>query len=80
MKSRAIEVSLLIFVLAICGVMNSFAQETRMAVIVVYDDIKSTTAIQNWVNEIANLNYNAIAIHARFRGDATYFPNKYYNT
>lgn len=55
-------------------------EEPRVAIIVVYDTINSTAAIQTWVDEIVSLNYNAVAVHARFRGDATYFPNKYYTT
>ncbi|MEQ8820118.1 MAG: family 10 glycosylhydrolase [Sumerlaeia bacterium] len=50
--------------------------EMRLAVITIFDDINDTIAIQNWVDEIAGLNYNSIAIHTRYRGDATYFPNK----
>ena len=30
--------------------------EMRLAIIVVFDDINDTTAIQNWVDEIADLN------------------------
>ena len=54
--------------------------EMRVAIIVVFDNIKTTSAIQTWVDEIASLKYNAIAVHARYRGDATYFPNKYNST
>jgi uncharacterized lipoprotein YddW (UPF0748 family) len=52
------------------------AAEMRVATVLTYDTINTTTAIQNTVDQIANLKYNAIAVHARFRGDATYFPNK----
>ncbi|MBN1477193.1 family 10 glycosylhydrolase, partial [Candidatus Sumerlaeota bacterium] len=50
--------------------------EMRIAIITVFDDVNDTASIQNWVDEIAGLNCNAIAVHARYRGDATYFPNK----
>lgn len=50
--------------------------EMRLAIITVFDDVNDTTSIQNQVNEIAGLRYNAIAVHARYRGDATYVPNK----
>jgi uncharacterized lipoprotein YddW (UPF0748 family) len=50
--------------------------EMRVAIIVVFDPVNSTSSIQTMVNEIANLKYNAVAVHARYRGDATYFPNK----
>lgn len=50
--------------------------EMRVAIITNYDTLNSTTAIQNYVDVIASQNYNAIAVHARYRGDATYFPNK----
>jgi len=52
------------------------AQEMRLAIITVYEDINDTTSIQNWVNALAALKYNSVAIHCRYRGDATYFPNK----
>ncbi|NUP88896.1 MAG: family 10 glycosylhydrolase [Candidatus Sumerlaeia bacterium] len=50
--------------------------EMRVAIITVFDDINDTAAIQGWVNAIAGLNCNAIAVHARYRGDATYIPNR----
>ncbi|MDX1971907.1 MAG: family 10 glycosylhydrolase [Candidatus Sumerlaeia bacterium] len=50
--------------------------EMRTAIITVYDTLNTTTAIQNYVDVISSQNYNSIAVHARFRGDATYFPNK----
>lgn len=50
--------------------------EMRLAVITVFDPVASASSIQAMVNQIASLNYNAIAVHARYRGDATYFPNK----
>lgn len=51
--------------------------EVRPAIITVYDGINTTSKIQNLVDEVAALNYNTIMVHARFRGDATYFPNKF---
>jgi len=50
--------------------------EMRLAVITVFDDIDDTDSIQRTVTLLQDLHYNAIAVHARFRGDATYFPNK----
>ncbi len=55
-------------------------QEMRIATITIYEDINDTASIQSWVNETASMKYNAIAIHTRYRGDATYFPNKYNST
>jgi len=50
--------------------------EMRVAQVLVFDTINSAAAIQNWVDQIVAARYNAIAVHARYRGDATYFPNK----
>jgi uncharacterized lipoprotein YddW (UPF0748 family) len=50
--------------------------EIRLASITVFDDINDTIAIQTWVDDVVALNHNAIAVHTRYRGDATYFPNK----
>lgn len=50
--------------------------EVRPAIVTVYEELDTVSGIQNLVDEIAALNYNAIMVHARYRGDATYFPNK----
>lgn len=50
--------------------------EMRIANLLVYDSLDDVGAIQNYVNDIARKRYNAIAVHARYRGDTTYFPNK----
>lgn len=50
--------------------------EMRVAIITNYDTLNSTTAIQGYIDTIASQNYNSVAVHARYRGDATYFPNK----
>jgi uncharacterized lipoprotein YddW (UPF0748 family) len=50
--------------------------EMRLAAITVFDDIDDMDAIQQTVDTLVELHYNAIAVHTRFRGDATYFPNK----
>ncbi|MBI1291519.1 family 10 glycosylhydrolase [bacterium] len=52
------------------------ADEMRIAIITNYDTLNSTSAIQGYVDTIASQNYNSIAVHARYRGDATYFPNR----
>ena len=49
--------------------------EMRIAAITVFDEIDEVGAIQANVDELAALHYNAIAVHTRYRGDATYFPN-----
>ncbi len=67
-----------LMVLASTGV--SSAQEIRLAIVTVFEDINDTNSIQSQIDEIAASNYNAVAVHARYRGDATYFPNKYDNT
>ncbi|MEQ8819737.1 MAG: family 10 glycosylhydrolase [Sumerlaeia bacterium] len=77
MLSRSIvHVKAVALALALSLVQAVSAQEMRVASILVYDDINDTAAIQNWVDEIDGLGFNAVAVHARFRGDATYFPNK----
>lgn len=48
--------------------------EMRIAAITVFDPIGDAGAIQSTIRRLARLHYNAIAIHARFRGDATYLP------
>jgi uncharacterized lipoprotein YddW (UPF0748 family) len=48
--------------------------EMRIAAITVFDPIGDTGAIQSTIQRLARLHYNAVAIHTRFRGDATYFP------
>lgn len=50
--------------------------EMRIAAITVFDPIGDAGAIQSTVQRLARLHYNAIAIHTRFRGDATYIPNR----
>ncbi len=51
--------------------------EMRIAAITVFDDIDDVGAIQATVDAIEDLHYNAIAVHTRYRGDATYFPNRF---
>ncbi len=51
--------------------------EMRVAVFLVFDPgIDDVGTIQSYVNDAARRRYNAIAVHTRYRGDATYFPNK----
>lgn len=50
--------------------------EIRLASVTVFGGIDDAGAIQSMVDEIANHNYNAIAVHTRYRGDATYIPNR----
>jgi uncharacterized lipoprotein YddW (UPF0748 family) len=50
--------------------------EVRPAIVTVYDGLDTTAKVQTLVDQIAALNYNTIMVHARFRGDATYFPNR----
>jgi uncharacterized lipoprotein YddW (UPF0748 family) len=50
--------------------------EMRLAAITIFDDIGDVNTIQRTVDALADLHYNAIAVHTRFRGDATYIPNK----
>jgi uncharacterized lipoprotein YddW (UPF0748 family) len=50
--------------------------ELRLASITVFDPIADIGAIQSTVTRLARLRYNAVAVHTRYRGDATYFPNK----
>lgn len=50
--------------------------EIRMASITVFDDVDDVGAIQATVDELEALHYNAVAVHARYRGDATYVPNR----
>lgn len=50
--------------------------EIRLAAITVFDPIDDVGAIQVIVDELAELHYNAVAVHARYRGDATYVPNR----
>lgn len=50
--------------------------EVRLAAITVFDPIDDVGAIQSTIDELAELHYNAVAVHTRYRGDATYFPNK----
>ncbi|MGA9523571.1 MAG: family 10 glycosylhydrolase [Myxococcaceae bacterium] len=52
------------------------APEMRVAAVTVFDTLSDVGAIQSIVDEIAHHHYNAIAVHTRFRGDATYFPNR----
>ncbi|MDH3302850.1 MAG: family 10 glycosylhydrolase, partial [Acidimicrobiia bacterium] len=50
--------------------------EMRLAVVTVFDPIDDIETIQRTVDQFRDLHYNAIAVHSRFRGDATYIPNK----
>jgi uncharacterized lipoprotein YddW (UPF0748 family) len=50
--------------------------EMRVAAVTIFDNLDDVGAIQSMVDEIASHHYNAIAVHARFRGDATYLPNR----
>jgi len=50
--------------------------EVRPAIVTVYDGLDTTAKIQTLVDQVAAQNYNTIMVHARFRGDATYFPNR----
>ena len=50
--------------------------EMRLAAVTVFDGLSDVGAIQSIVDEIASHRYNAIAVHTRFRGDATYVPNR----
>lgn len=50
--------------------------EIRLAAITVFDPIADVGAIQTTIDRLVDLHYNAVAIHTRYRGDATYFPNK----
>ncbi len=50
--------------------------EMRLAAITVFDDIDDVDSIQRTVDLLADLHYNAVAVHTRYRGDATYVPNK----
>ena len=54
--------------------------ELRLAAITVFDPISDVGAIEATVQQLADLHYNAIAVHARYRGDATYIPNKFDDT
>jgi uncharacterized lipoprotein YddW (UPF0748 family) len=51
--------------------------EMRIASITVFDPVGDAGAIQSTINRLVRLHYNAVAVHTRFRGDATYVPNKY---
>ena len=57
-------------------VLTVSANEERVAIITVYDDIDDVSSIQTYIDEIKDLNYTGVAIHSRYRGDATYLPNK----
>ncbi len=50
--------------------------EMRLAAVTVFDTLSDVGAIQSLVDELANHRYNAVAVHTRFRGDATYLPNR----
>ncbi len=54
--------------------------EVRIANILVFDGLDDVGTIQSYVNQIVRSHYNAIAVHARYRGDATYVPNKFDDT
>ena len=51
--------------------------ELRLAAITVFDPVDDVGAIAVLVDQLADLHYNAVAIHTRYRGDATYFPNRF---
>ncbi|MEQ8819559.1 MAG: family 10 glycosylhydrolase [Sumerlaeia bacterium] len=51
--------------------------EMRIAIFLAFDPgMDDVGTIQAYVNDAVRKRYNAIAVHARYRGDATYFPNK----
>ncbi|WP_157069807.1 family 10 glycosylhydrolase [Sandaracinus amylolyticus] len=50
--------------------------EMRVAAVTVFDGLSDVGAIQSIIDEIAAHRYNAIAVHTRYRGDATYIPNR----
>lgn len=50
--------------------------ELRLAALTVFDDIDDVGAIQATIDQLVDLHYNAVAVHTRYRGDATYVPNK----
>jgi uncharacterized lipoprotein YddW (UPF0748 family) len=50
--------------------------ELRLAALTVFDDIDDVGALQATIDQLADLHYNAVAVHTRYRGDATYVPNK----
>ncbi len=50
--------------------------EMRIAAITVFDDVDDVGAIQSTIDTLEGLHYNAVAVHTRYRGDATYFPNR----
>jgi uncharacterized lipoprotein YddW (UPF0748 family) len=53
------------------------APEMRMAAVTVLDEgMDDPGAIESLIYELARYRYNAVAVHARYRGDATYFPNR----
>ncbi|MEM9194483.1 MAG: family 10 glycosylhydrolase [Myxococcota bacterium] len=50
--------------------------EIRLAAITVFDPLSDPGAVQAIVDDLEALHYNAVAVHARYRGDATYLPNR----
>lgn len=52
------------------------APEVRMATVTVFDTVDDVGALQVLVDELAALHYNSVAVHTRYRGDATYVPNR----
>ncbi len=52
------------------------APEMRVAAVTVFDALTDEGTIQSLVDELANHHYNAVAVHTRYRGDATYLPNR----
>ena len=50
--------------------------EIRLANLLVFDGLDDVGAIQSWINDISWRRYNSVAVHTRYRGDATYIPNK----
>lgn len=52
------------------------APEIRLAVVTVFDDVDDLGAIESMVDDLVLRRYNSVAVHARYRGDATYVPNR----
>ena len=52
------------------------APEIRLAAVTIFDDIDDRGAIESLVDDLALRRYNSVAVHARYRGDATYVPNR----
>ena len=78
MKRKMIYVFLMVFIVSVFSLASLWAEdpEARLAIVTVFDDINDVASIQSQIDNIVSLKHNSIAIHARYRGDATYFPNK----